>query len=335
MLKKTVCRRCGEMIQVTREFYGGKLRTFRFNMDGSPHRCQIKISVEKHFEWAKFDIDDLERCGVSWRLEGYRRELHRLRHGYKTAQSILKELRERLDWHRWKLKLIEKLLKIQWDKLWSVPTHNYYYKAVDNFFKWYKDYYETVYLQTNMAVQALNRVLDWFYDYNKRFERTRTTEPLALFNNQLDEILHVIRLVQEVAVSEATKAEKEYWLRQITQATEWQKHIWIGYGKQLTWWDETETIRTLLLDYEKAIIETKKRFQEAYQDRLATLTGKPHHGYYIDGTFDYRIQEGIQNTFRIEATASKNRETHLNRELDHGIREEKASSRLRAVSQTS
>ena len=299
-MRKTVCRRCGRPIQVKRELdpYGsGRLRTVRFNLDGSLHWCEVKISVGD-LEWAKFDVSSLERCRVCWRLEGYRRELHRLRHGYKTARNIIKELRQRLRWQKWKLKLIEKLLKTQWDKLWTVPTHNYHYRAVDNFFKWYKDYYETIYPHTSMAVQALSRVLEWFYDYEERRERSRVTAPLAFFNHQLDEILRIIRLVRDVAISNATKAEKEYWLRQITQATEWPFNYWIGYERQLDWTGRPYEIRTVILDYEKAVEETLERLGEAYQDRLATLTGRADHGYYIDGTFKYRIQEGIRNCFK-------------------------------------
>ena len=267
-MKEIVCNRCGKLIQVTREFDSyGRLRTFRLNLDGSPHYCEVKIEVPEHvLKWARetYSLNDLERCSARWRIkDDHRRRLHKIRHGYKAAQRIFKELRETLSYHEWRLKLIEKLLKIQWNKLWSVSTHNYHYRAVDNFFKWYKDYYETVYPQTSTAVQALSRVLDWFYNYEERWERSRVIEPLALFNHQLDEILHIITLVRDVAVSNAIKREKNYWLRQITQATEWPSHSWIGYGKQLTWWDETTTIRTLLLDYEKAIKKTEKRLARA------------------------------------------------------------------------
>jgi len=296
-LRKAVCRRCGKEIVISEYMDGGRLRTLRFNLDGSPHWCEIKICVsDKRLEWAKFNINDLERCWFAVRLRGYRLKLHRLRHGYRTAKRIFRELRGRLEHSRWRLKLIEKLLKIQWDKLWSVGTHNYHYRAVDNFFKWYKDYYETVYPQTSMAVQALNQVLYCFYRH-ERWERSRVTEPLLLFNHQLDEILHVIRLVREVSVSNATKAEKNYWLRQITQATEWHHHSWIGYGRQLAWYGEAEEIRTLLLDYEKAIKETEERFQEAFKDCLASIIGKADHGFYIDGMFNHRIREAIQQAF--------------------------------------
>ena len=57
MLKKTVCRRCGRPIQVKRELDPyGKLRTVRFNLDGSPHWCEVKISVDYRLEWAKFNV---------------------------------------------------------------------------------------------------------------------------------------------------------------------------------------------------------------------------------------------------------------------------------------
>jgi len=294
-MKEIVCRRCGEIIQITRDLDSyGRLRTFRLNPDGSPHYCEVKIKIPDHIlKWARetYNINELERCSARWRIkEDYRKKLHKLRHSYKVAQHILKELRSTLDYHRWRLKLIEKLLKIQWNKIWSVGTHNYHYKAVDNFFKWYKDYYETVYPQTTTATEALSRVLDWFYNYDEGWKRTRVIGPLALFNDQLDEILHIIRLVRDVAVSNAVKREKNYWLRQITQATEWPSYSWIGYGKQLMWYDETVETRTLLLDYEKAIKKTEKRFQEAYKDRLAEITGKEDHGYFIDGMFNYRTE---------------------------------------------
>jgi len=302
-LKEIICRRCGKPIIVTEELddrYGRpRLRTFRFNPDGSPHWCEIKIGVsDKRLEWAKFNINELERCWFAVQLRGYRLKLHRLRHGYRTAKRIFRELRERLEYSKWRLKLIEKLLKIQWDKLWSVGTHNYHYRAVDNFFKWYKDYYETVYPQTSMAVQALNEALYRFYRHD-RWKRSRVTEPLVLFNHQLDEILRIITLVRDVAVSDATKAEKNYWLRQITQATEWPRYSWIGYDSVPTWLGD-ETVRTLLLDYEKAIKETEERFQEAFKDRIADITGRRDHGFFIDGTFDHRIEEGIAYTFRKE-----------------------------------
>lgn len=300
----TVCRRCGKPIKITRELdylYGRpRLRTFKFNMDGSPHWCEVKIEVsDRRLEWAKFNvISELEDCRVQMRLSGYRLELHRLRHGYKVGKRILKELLGRLEYSaKWKLKLIESLLKTQWDKLWNVGTHNYHDRAVDNFFKWYKDYYEAVYPHTSMAVQALNEVLYRFYR-RQSWKRSRVTKPLALFNHQLDEILHVIRLVREVAVSNATKAEKNYWLRQITQATEWHNQSWIGYGQRLAWYGETENTKTLLLDYEEAIRQTGDRLQDAFKDCLATITGKPDHGIFIDGMFNHRIQEAIQQTFR-------------------------------------
>jgi len=150
-----------------------------------------------------------------------------------------------------------------------------------------------------MAVESLSRVLEWFYGYGERWEKNRTIEPLWLFNYQLDEILHVIRLVRDVAVSNAVKREKNYWLRQITQATEWPSRSWIGYGKQLMWIDETVETRTLLLDYEKAIKKTEERFQEAYKHKLAEITGRADHGFFIDGMFDYRIEEGIKSILGI------------------------------------
>jgi len=117
-MKEVVCRRCGKLIQVTRGLDNyGRLRTLRLNPDGSPHYCEVKIQVSDHvLKWARetYNINELERCSARWRIkEDYRRKLHKLRHGYKVAQRILKELRSTLDYHRWRLKLIEELLKIQ------------------------------------------------------------------------------------------------------------------------------------------------------------------------------------------------------------------------------
>ena len=52
------------------------------------------------------------------------------------------------------------------------------------------------------------------------------------------------------------------------------------------------------LDYEKVL-------------KFAEITEKPDHGFFIDGMFDYRKEEGIQHTFKIEAVASKKDETSL------------------------
>jgi len=67
---------------------------------------------------------------------------------------------------------------------------------------------------------------------------------------------------------------------------------------EFPWYGEAEEIRTLLLDYEKVL-------------KFAEITGKPDHGFFIDGMCDYRMEEGIQHTFKIEAVASKKDETSL------------------------
>ena len=57
-MRKAVCRRCGKEIVISEYVDGGRLRMLRFNPDGSPHWCEIKICVsDKRLEWAKFNIN--------------------------------------------------------------------------------------------------------------------------------------------------------------------------------------------------------------------------------------------------------------------------------------
>jgi len=221
--------------------------------------------------------------------------LHRLRHGRKVALQLLEEFDRRLEWSRWKLKLCEKLLYVQWHKLWSLPTHNYHQRALDNFFKWFREYYENLYPHTVNLQHALSRLVDQnFYDYvPRKFYKVDVTEPLKEFNYQLDQILKIITLIRDVALSNATKAEKDYWLRQIRQATELEG-IRTGYdygrGELIGHYER----QTLVLNFEEKINDVKEKLDHSYQDVYAELTAKEDHGWYTILELDSKTEAGMK-----------------------------------------
>jgi len=279
--RETICRRCGSAVIWAKDYDDrGRYRTFYFNRDGSPHKCEVKIGVDpdrmKFYEFKLSDLIMIEKYFTyhfdvnkvlmnEYKRKIPQRTLHKLRFDKHLCENLFKELRNRLEYHRWKLKLIEKLLKIQWLKLWDIPTHLYHYKAIDYFFIWYKEYYETLYPNIVCSIGAIQRIMGYT-------NAQKIIESLEEFRRQLSQILELIESIRDISISGGNKGEKSYWLRQLQRATEWQRIL------------NTSTLNnktTITLDYEDAINEAEQNLANTFQDKYADITGSEDHGYYV------------------------------------------------------